>query len=227
MTEISEAGRFWEDPAENQDYLQRFPDYPEGSKPPSPRTGVEAADRRGGQIERERLRQPPRAADGRSPARPSGRIEPRPTRRRLEPERTVDHDEPRRGSSRGAHPSHLVVRRAGLGAGPAGSRRSSRPPCRSGAAHSTRASGGSHLLRTDCRERRVPGSACRPAARDQRSGDGRAVLRRSPGRSSPPRRAEALPDRGPAAPMGVDHRCAPGAQGPRELDGVGGAERRS
>jgi peptide-methionine (S)-S-oxide reductase len=43
VTEISEAGRFWEDPAENQDYLQRFPDYPEGSKPPFPRTGVEAA----------------------------------------------------------------------------------------------------------------------------------------------------------------------------------------
>ena len=34
-----------EDPAENQDYLQRFPDYPEGSKPPFPRTGVEAANR--------------------------------------------------------------------------------------------------------------------------------------------------------------------------------------
>jgi hypothetical protein len=44
VTEISEAGRFWEDPAENQDYFQRFPDYPEGSKPPFPRTGVEAAN---------------------------------------------------------------------------------------------------------------------------------------------------------------------------------------
>lgn len=43
VTEISEAGRFWEDPAENQDYFQRFPDYPEGCKPPFPRTGVEAA----------------------------------------------------------------------------------------------------------------------------------------------------------------------------------------
>src|SRR3954452_8040932 len=42
MTEISEAGRFWEDAAENQDYLQRYPDYPEGSKPPFPRTGVGA-----------------------------------------------------------------------------------------------------------------------------------------------------------------------------------------
>ena len=31
VTEISEAGRFWEDPAENQGYFQRFPDYPEGS----------------------------------------------------------------------------------------------------------------------------------------------------------------------------------------------------
>ena len=45
VTEISEAGRFWEDPAENQDFLQRFPDYPEGSKPPFPRTAVEAANR--------------------------------------------------------------------------------------------------------------------------------------------------------------------------------------
>jgi len=45
VTEISEAGRFWEDPAENQGYLQRFPDYPEGNKPPFPRTGVEAANR--------------------------------------------------------------------------------------------------------------------------------------------------------------------------------------
>lgn len=43
VTEISEAGRFWEDPAESQDYFQRFPDYPEGSKPPFPHTGVEAA----------------------------------------------------------------------------------------------------------------------------------------------------------------------------------------
>jgi peptide-methionine (S)-S-oxide reductase len=43
VTEISEAGRFWEDPAENQDFLQHFPDHPEGSKPPFPRTGVEAA----------------------------------------------------------------------------------------------------------------------------------------------------------------------------------------
>src|SRR4051794_13075594 len=46
MTQISEAARFWEDPAENQDYLQRYPDYPEGSKPPFPRTGVGAADHR-------------------------------------------------------------------------------------------------------------------------------------------------------------------------------------
>jgi peptide-methionine (S)-S-oxide reductase len=45
VTEISEAGRFWEDPAENQAYFQRFPDYPEGSKPPFPRRGVEAANR--------------------------------------------------------------------------------------------------------------------------------------------------------------------------------------
>lgn len=45
VTEISEAGRFWEDPAENQNYFQRFPDYPEGSKPPFPRSGVRAANR--------------------------------------------------------------------------------------------------------------------------------------------------------------------------------------
>ena len=45
VTEISEAGRFWEDPAENQHYFQRFPDYPEGNKLPFPRTGVEAANR--------------------------------------------------------------------------------------------------------------------------------------------------------------------------------------
>ena len=45
VTEISEAGRFWEDPAEDQGYFQRFPDYPEGSKPPFPRHGVEAANR--------------------------------------------------------------------------------------------------------------------------------------------------------------------------------------
>jgi peptide-methionine (S)-S-oxide reductase len=45
VTGISEAGRFWEDPPEDQDHFQRFPDYPEGSKPPFPRTGLEAADR--------------------------------------------------------------------------------------------------------------------------------------------------------------------------------------
>jgi peptide-methionine (S)-S-oxide reductase len=45
VTEISEATRFWEDPAKDQDHFQRFPDYPEGSKPPFPRTGVEAANR--------------------------------------------------------------------------------------------------------------------------------------------------------------------------------------
>ena len=37
VTRISEAGRFWEDPPEHQDYLQRFPRYPEGSAPPFPR----------------------------------------------------------------------------------------------------------------------------------------------------------------------------------------------
>ena len=45
VTEVSKAGRFWEDPVENQDYFLRFPDYPEGSKPLFPRTSVEVADR--------------------------------------------------------------------------------------------------------------------------------------------------------------------------------------
>jgi peptide-methionine (S)-S-oxide reductase len=40
VTQISEAGRFLEDPAEDQDHLLRFPDYPKGSTPPFPRTGV-------------------------------------------------------------------------------------------------------------------------------------------------------------------------------------------
>jgi peptide-methionine (S)-S-oxide reductase len=45
VTEISEAGRFWEDPAEHQDYFFRYPDYPDGSKPPFQRTELEAANR--------------------------------------------------------------------------------------------------------------------------------------------------------------------------------------
>ena len=45
VTELSEAGRFCEDPAEDQDHFLRFPDYPEGSKPPFPRTRVTAASR--------------------------------------------------------------------------------------------------------------------------------------------------------------------------------------
>ncbi len=44
-TELSEASRFWEDPAADQDYFQRFPDYPEGSKRPFPRRRVEPASR--------------------------------------------------------------------------------------------------------------------------------------------------------------------------------------
>lgn len=40
VTEISEAGRFWEAEAEDQDYFQR---YPEGCTP-FPRPGVEAAE---------------------------------------------------------------------------------------------------------------------------------------------------------------------------------------
>ena len=44
VTAISKASRFWEDPAENQDYFLRFPKYPEGGKAPFPRAGVEAAN---------------------------------------------------------------------------------------------------------------------------------------------------------------------------------------
>jgi peptide-methionine (S)-S-oxide reductase len=40
VTQISEAGRFWEDPPEDQDHFLRFPEYPEGSKPPFPRTSA-------------------------------------------------------------------------------------------------------------------------------------------------------------------------------------------
>jgi peptide-methionine (S)-S-oxide reductase len=36
VTQISEAGHFWEDPPEDQDHLLRFPEYPQGSTPPSP-----------------------------------------------------------------------------------------------------------------------------------------------------------------------------------------------
>jgi peptide-methionine (S)-S-oxide reductase len=42
VTRISEAGLFWEDPPEDQDYLLRFPEYPRGSKPPFPRTSANA-----------------------------------------------------------------------------------------------------------------------------------------------------------------------------------------
>ena len=42
VTEISEAGPFWEAEAEDQDYFQR---YPNGCRPPFPRPGVEAASR--------------------------------------------------------------------------------------------------------------------------------------------------------------------------------------
>jgi peptide-methionine (S)-S-oxide reductase len=45
VTKISEAGRFWEDEAKDQDYFLRYPDYPDGSKPPFPRRSVEAANR--------------------------------------------------------------------------------------------------------------------------------------------------------------------------------------
>jgi len=42
VTEISEAGRFWEAEADDQDYFQRYPD---GCAQPFPRHGVEASNR--------------------------------------------------------------------------------------------------------------------------------------------------------------------------------------
>jgi peptide-methionine (S)-S-oxide reductase len=45
VTKVSEAGRFWEDPAKDQDYFLRYPDYPDGAKLPFPRRSVEAASR--------------------------------------------------------------------------------------------------------------------------------------------------------------------------------------
>jgi peptide-methionine (S)-S-oxide reductase len=46
VTKISEAGRFWEDPAKDQDYFLRYPDYPDGAKPPFPRRSVGAGTSR-------------------------------------------------------------------------------------------------------------------------------------------------------------------------------------
>jgi peptide-methionine (S)-S-oxide reductase len=43
VTKVTEAGRFWEDPAKDQDYFLRYPSYPDGAKPPFPRAGAEAA----------------------------------------------------------------------------------------------------------------------------------------------------------------------------------------
>jgi peptide-methionine (S)-S-oxide reductase len=34
VTRITEAGRFWANGPEDQDYFLRYPDYPDGSKPP-------------------------------------------------------------------------------------------------------------------------------------------------------------------------------------------------
>jgi peptide-methionine (S)-S-oxide reductase len=45
VTAVSEAGRFWEESAPLQDFLQRYPELPEGNKHPFPRTGVEPANR--------------------------------------------------------------------------------------------------------------------------------------------------------------------------------------
>jgi peptide-methionine (S)-S-oxide reductase len=44
VTEISEAGRFLEDPAKDQNYFQHYPHYPEGSKPPFPRSDAKVAE---------------------------------------------------------------------------------------------------------------------------------------------------------------------------------------
>ncbi|MFN8160804.1 MAG: peptide-methionine (S)-S-oxide reductase [Solirubrobacterales bacterium] len=43
VTRISGAGRFWELEAADQDYFLRYPEYPDGSRPPFPRTGVKTA----------------------------------------------------------------------------------------------------------------------------------------------------------------------------------------
>jgi peptide-methionine (S)-S-oxide reductase len=43
VTRISDAGRFWENPAKDQDYFLRYPDYPDGCKRPFPRHSREAA----------------------------------------------------------------------------------------------------------------------------------------------------------------------------------------
>jgi peptide-methionine (S)-S-oxide reductase len=48
VTKVSEAGRFWEDPASDQDRFLRYPEYPDGSTPPFPRVGAEAAHVRAG-----------------------------------------------------------------------------------------------------------------------------------------------------------------------------------
>jgi peptide-methionine (S)-S-oxide reductase len=45
VTKVNEAGRFWEGPPKDQDYLLHYPDYPDGSKPPFPRRSVQAAGR--------------------------------------------------------------------------------------------------------------------------------------------------------------------------------------
>jgi peptide-methionine (S)-S-oxide reductase len=45
VTKVTDAGRFWEDPPKDQDHFERYPDYPEGTRPPFPRTAAAAADR--------------------------------------------------------------------------------------------------------------------------------------------------------------------------------------
>jgi peptide-methionine (S)-S-oxide reductase len=42
VTRVSEAGRFWEDGPADQDYLLRYPSYPEGCKRPFPRQSIKA-----------------------------------------------------------------------------------------------------------------------------------------------------------------------------------------
>jgi len=41
VTRVTKAGPLWEDPVEHQNYFLRYPDYPEGAKPPFPRAAGE------------------------------------------------------------------------------------------------------------------------------------------------------------------------------------------
>jgi peptide-methionine (S)-S-oxide reductase len=45
VTRVTKAGRFWEDPAKDQDYFLRYPNYPDGAKPPFPPAETKTAQR--------------------------------------------------------------------------------------------------------------------------------------------------------------------------------------